>query len=116
MFEQQHLTLRQRQLALRLRSAELRAALAAELGMALPLLGWADRARAAWTGWQRAASIGRVLAALAGVAIALGIVKQRERPRLRRLVTLARRALTLWSLWQAWRARPDAAPPPPPEA
>ena len=102
MFEQEHLVLRQRQLALRLRSAELRVTLATELGRVEPLLGWVDRARAAWNGWQQAAPLWRVLAAAGSVAAMLGLLRQPSR--LRRLLVLGRRAAGLWALWRGWRA------------
>lgn len=59
--------LRQRQLALRLRSAELRAALAEDARALAPVLRWGDRGLQAWT-WLRAAPwAGRL--ALAGASL-----------------------------------------------
>jgi len=115
MFEQEHLALRQRQLDLKLRSAELRASLAIQVSLAGPVLSLADRARSAWQGWRQrwdqAAPIWRVLSAALSAAVAIGMLRRRSR--LMRVVGLMRRAAGLWALWQAWQASRGAAAPAP---
>jgi hypothetical protein len=119
MFEQEHLALRQRQLALKLRSAELRASLAEQIRQVEPVLTLVDRALAVLRGvrqrWERAAPIWRVLTTALSAAATLGLL--RRPARVLRVLSMLSRAAGLWTLfrgWQDWRASKDQTADPGP--
>ena len=100
MFDRQTLGLRERQLAIRLRNAELRAEIAQDLRPLQPALSLASTGWGLWRQWRAwerspAARLSTHLLSLAGVLLA-GRARRRWMPWLR----LLRRSLGLWQLWR----------------